>query len=162
VAAIVLLTQAVNFGIYKDSFHEILVRTPSAPDGGIDRAKLEAAIGSGGVSVPFGAPLSLVDDLTRKGQYRPNYFSGMGWDEDAERITIADMRQAQFAFIPGVPLLFTEPIDNTRIKRIMRLGYVYPQRRQPFAVGPMIQAELTHHWTPTGNYGGFILYRRIS
>lgn len=162
VTAIVLLTQAVNFGVYKNDLREVLRRTPDRGNAGIDLARLEAAIGPGTVAIPIYAPQPIVDDLTLSGQLRPGYFSGLGWDATAEQRTISDMRQAEFALVPTQPVLFSEDIDNTRIKRIMRLGYVYKQRRQPFVVGLMIQRELAEHWTVVGHFGGYTLYRRVS
>jgi hypothetical protein len=162
VTFIVLLTQAVNFGVYRVPLGAILRRTPDRGDTGINLARLEAAIGSGGVAVPIFAPQTVVDDLTRTGQLRPGYFSGLGWDGPAEDRTIADMRRARFALVPTQTVLFSEDIDNTRIKRILRLGYVYRQRRQPFVVGLRIERELQQHWKPVGQFGIYTLYRQIS
>jgi hypothetical protein len=162
VTAVVLLTQLVNFATYRVPFRTVLRRTPGDASDGIDMAQLEAAIGNGTVAVPVYAPQTVVNDLTGSGQYRPNYFSGLGWDRAAEQRTVADMRQTQFALLPTQPVYFTEAIDNTRIKRILRLGYVYRQRREPFVVGYGIEAELKQHWHPVGQFGSFTLYRKIS
>lgn len=162
VGLIVLLTQVVNFSTYKSSFGAVLRRTPDKGDADIDVARLETAIGTASVAVPIYAPETVVDDLIQSGQYRPGYYSGLGWDSAAERRTIDDMRGAQFALIPNGPLRFTEDIDNTRIKRLMRFGYVYRQRREPFVVGYQIAAELAQHWQPVGRFGNFTLYHRIS
>ncbi len=161
-AGVVLLTQAVNFGVYKGNFNAVLRRTPARGDEGIDLGRLEAAVGSGGIAIPIYAPQTVVDDLTRSGQIRPGYFSGLGWDAAAEQRTIDDMRQAEFALVPTQTVLFTEDMDNTRIKRILRLGYIYRQRRPPFVVGLMIERELAEHWKAVGRFGSYTLYRRIS
>ncbi len=163
-SVVVLLTQLVNFRVYKAELRTALQTSVPDPDEGIDIAALEQAIGNATVTAPFLAPQQVLDQLTEAGLYRPDYFCGMltVWDLQAEQQKIAQMRLAAFALVPTEPFRQTEPIDNTRIKRIERLGLVYRQRNPPFYIGPPIYQELAQHWVSVGRFGGFTLYRRVS
>jgi hypothetical protein len=163
-SVVVLLTQLVNFRVYKAELRTALQTSVPDPDEGIDIAALEQAIGKATVTAPFLAPQQVLDQLTEAGLYRPDYFCGMltVWDLQAEQQKIAQMRLAAFALVPTEPFRQTEPIDNTRIKRIERLGFVYRQRNPPFYIGPPIYQELAQHWISVGRFGGFTLYRRVS
>jgi hypothetical protein len=158
---IVVLTQMVNFKVYKDELRTALHRSVPDPDQGIDVAALKRALGGSPVTAPFLAPQQVLDELTAAGLYQPVYSSTL-WDLRAEQDEIAQIRLSRFALAPTVPVHAYEPIDNTRIKRIERLGFVYRERNPPFYVGPPIYEELAKHWMPVGRFGEFTLYRRIS
>jgi hypothetical protein len=160
-ALIIVLTQAVNFKVYKDELRTALHRSVPDPDQGIDVAALERTLGGSPVTAPFLAPQHVLDELTTAGLYDPVYSSTL-WDLKAEQEEIAQIRQSTFALAPTVPVHAMEEIDNTRIKRIERLGFVYRERNPPFYVGPPIYQELADHWVPVGRFGAFTLYRRRS
>ncbi len=163
-ALLVLLAQVVNFRVYKGELRTAFHASVPDPEEGMDVAALEQAVGAASVTAPFLAPQNVLDQLTAARLYQPDYFCGMltVWDLQAEQQKIEQMRQANFALVPTEPFRQTEPIDNTRIKRIERLGLVYRERNPPFYIGPPIYQELAAHWIAVGRFGAFTLYRRLS
>jgi hypothetical protein len=159
-----LFTQIVNFATYEERIRSVFRRVPDKANADFDVYNLEKVIGEQAVSAPGGIPWQLMEELTSRGQFKPGYFDRMVnvFDEQAEKRKIADMRLATFALVPSAGLLVSEPIDNTRIKRMMRFGYVYRERHTPYVAGILIERELETHWSAVKTFGSYTLFRQRS
>ena len=129
---------------------------------GVDLPALLAAVGSGPVAMPVLPPGALSQKLIDAGVYRPGYTVGLigVWDRAAEERAVAEMRESRFVLVPPGDFASTEPIDNTPVKRVLRLGYRYRARRAPYYAGRMMVAELAAHWVVVGRFGTYVLWRR--
>ena len=164
-AALVVLAldvQAVNYRLYEPSLRVIL-KPPPVPL--IDMTALRAATGGTRVATPdLGGwlPLSYELQLRSAGLFQPDFYPGVieVWDEAGVRRKIATLHKSEWMLAPAAFETQTEPLPNTRIKRLFRFGYQYPQRKEPLVVGSQLNHDLQTNWTPAGTYGGLVLYHR--
>jgi hypothetical protein len=164
-AALVVLAldvQAVNYRLYGSSLLGLL-GPPNVPT--IDIAALRAATGGKRVATPeLGGwlPLSVESQLRSSGLFQPDFYPGLieVWDEAGVRRKIDTVHQSEWMLGPPAFETAIEPLPNTPVKRFFRLGYSYPQRQSPLIVGAELNHDLQVNWTPTGTFGGSILYHR--
>ncbi len=72
------------------------------------------------------------------------------------------MRRFRFALVPAGSYVQAEGSPNdARLKVILRFGYRYPQRREPYQVGALVEQELATNWTVVNRFRDTILYRRL-
>jgi hypothetical protein len=159
---VLALTVAHNF---KSDQHRLsLILGPRAvqEDWGFDETALRNAIGTAQISAPILAPQRVIDDLTRTGQYVPDYFCGwVGvWDRESEERKIADMRRTEFALVA-----FTDPVDpdlgrDREIHLLMRMGLASHPPRPEYVRGALLDAELQSHWIARERFGDYELYQQ--
>ena len=167
VALLCLQVQATNFAIYRPALHDLassLAHRTLAPT--LDVPRLQSVTGGGSVASPALMQLPLADELAlrRAGLFVPDKDPGLDevWTPADEQAKVDRMRARQWALVPAESYLRAEGSPNTsRIKRLLRLGYRYPQRHQPYVVGLLLQAELAQHWIAVDRFGGEILYHRV-
>ncbi len=124
---------------------------------------LQKTLGPHRALFPWNMPLRLTDALTASGQFQPEYFCVMPLDRVSELRKVAEMRQADFLMVPrGWTLVTSDPIENGGMKRYLRLGYTYKVRQAPYLSGALMSDELQQHWTPTGDFGSYRLYRKAN
>ena len=167
-AALLLLglqTQAVNYRLYAGEIATLFRAPPAANP--LDLTALRSAIGGAPrVATPILAavPLATELQLRRAGLFVPEYYPGLAevWDAQSERRKIAGMRGQPWVLLPAQIELYREPLPNSRWKRLFRLGYRYPQKREPYLLGAALREEIQLHWTPVTQFDGLVLYRRHS
>ena len=161
VAMVFVFTQAKNFRLYQYRLDLVLRRDAVQEDWGFDEAALRQAIGSARISAPILAPQRVIDDLTRTGQYVPDYFCGwVGvWDRTTEMRKIAEMRRTEFALVALTDPVGPEPLRDQQIERMMRIGFANHARRPDYIRGALLNAELKSNWIWRGRFGDYELYQ---
>jgi len=127
-----------------------------------DLPGLEQAIGNGRVFFPFTAPMRLSDYLLQKNQFQPGYGIIIPVTASGEDQLIQYMRRADFALVPTtIPLITEYPTLNQGLLFHLRFNYRYKVRHEPFWEGARTVAELQANWVPEGNFGPYLLYRKL-
>jgi hypothetical protein len=155
------LIHAMRYHLFSD---RALLSPPQDPYDDPDITAISNTVGDSKVTFPLNAPMRMIAGLTQTGQFQPDYYAGEinEFDQQAEMRRIADLRSAQFALVPsGHAFVNTDEIDNTGIKRLLRLGITYHARRTPFYKGALLWDELQTNWVPVGRFGTYTLYRKV-
>ena len=129
---------------------------------GINIARLQALTHGARIAAPASLPPAVERRLIHDGQFEPTYFSFFinAWDEESERRKLTDLQRASFLLLPASwPPEVSLP-NNSRLHRLLRLGYAYPVRRPPYVLGSLIAADIRQHWTPVASLGQYRLYRQ--
>ena len=165
------LTVAVLFCVYtlgqeymleKGSLVRVLLHRPD-PFEDADLPRLIAATNGQRIAFPVSQAGALIDTLTAKNLYEPQYLCIPAIDAHAEQRTVQDMRRANYALIPNDGKTVGEnEIHNVGMRYHLRLNYRYKARRKPYLQGALTVAELQQHWQPQGVYGSYTLYRKIN
>ena len=167
VALFCLQVQATNFAIYRPALHTLALSVRHAsPAATLDVARLKGETGGAPIATPALMQLPVEDELAlrRTGLFVPDKTPGLDeiWSPAAEQAKVDRMRAQQWALVPAESYLQAEGSPNTsRIKRLLRLSYRYPQRHPPYIVGLLLQAELSRNWVPVDRFDGSILYHRV-
>ncbi len=167
--AVVLLaveTQATNFHIYTSSLRAVLTMQRHPYPGKVDMGRLEADTGGEPVATPFLRAVPLRDELAMRSAH---LFAGGRspgiteiWDAEGERALIGRLRQGRWILMQAKDNRMIEVAPNdTRLKRIFRLGYRYPERHAPFIIGTLTEQEIASNWRVVDRFGDLQLYRRV-
>ena len=127
---------------------------------------LRAETGGAPIAAPAILTLPLADEmaLRQAGLLPLDYEAGLAdlWDARGERAKIARLRRFDFALVPQASYLQDEGSPNdARLKVLLRLGYRYPQRREPYKVGALLEQELTKNWTVAKRFETTVLLKRV-
>lgn len=162
VGVVFVLTQAQNFKLYQHRISLILRPHAVQEDWGFDEAALRTAIGTAQISAPILAPQRVIDDLTRTGQYVPDYFCGwVGvWDRASEERKITDMRRTGFALVAFADPPTPDPAHDRQISILMHMGFAGHPPRPDYVRGALLDAELQSHWIARGRFGDYELYQK--
>ncbi len=166
VALLCLQVQATNFAIYQGPLKDLadaLHHPPPTAD--FDNTQLAQTTGGEPVATPALMQLPLADELAlrRAGLFVADKNPGLAeiWTPADEQAKVVRLRQFEWALVPAAGYLEAEGSPNTsKIKRLLRFGYRYPQRHQPYVVGRLLEAELQQNWTVAARYGDVLLYKR--
>jgi hypothetical protein len=164
VALVFVYTQAKNFRLYQYRLSIVLRTNAVQEDWDFDEAALRRVIGDARISAPILAPQRVIDDLTRTGQYVPDYFCGWVavWDHETEQRKIADMRRTPFALVALTDPVAPDPVRDRQIALAMRMGFADHPRNPDYIRGALLDAELQTHWVPRGRFGDYMLYQRLN
>ena len=160
-----LQTQATNFRIYKQPLED-LVQQRRRLTADINPAALSAETGGQPVAAPVLMSLSTADVLAlRQASLLPlDKAAGLSdvWDAAGERAKIARLRSFHWALLPRVPYVQQEGSPNdARLKVLLRGGYRYPQRHEPYQVGALLEQELAANWVVRERFRDTVLMRRV-
>jgi len=162
VALVFVVAEARDFSL--DQHRLSLLLRPHAvhDDWGFDQAALRNAIGTAQLSAPILAPQRVIEDLTRTGQYVPDYFCGwVGvWDRESEQRKISDMRRTEFALVAFTDPIVPDPARDREIQMLMRMGFARHPPRPDYIRGALLDAELGSHWIARGRFGDYELFQR--
>ena len=166
-AALVVLglqTQATNLHVYGRQLKDLAHSAPSRPD--FNAQALQAITGGEPVAAPALLSLPLADELTlRRANLLPlDLNAGLAdlWDANGESAKIDRLRRFHWALVPATSYVQAEGSPNdARLKVLLRFGYRYPQRREPYPVGALVEHELATNWTPAARFGNTVLYHRL-
>lgn len=161
IALVFVFTQAKNFKLYQYRLGLVMRTNAVQEDWGFDEAALRRTIGETRISAPILAPQRVIDDLTRTGQYVPDYFCGwVGvWDHASEVRKIVAMRTTEFALVALTDPVGPEPERDRQIERMMRMGFAHDARRPDYIRGALLDAELKASWIWRGRFGDYELYQ---
>ena len=161
VGLVLLQVQATNFAIYKPMLKGLVhpVREP-----GFDVARVSRDTGGARVATPALFTMPLEDELALReaGLYVPDKVPGLAevWTPADEAAKIARMRAVGWAVAPAADFTQAEGSPNaSKFKRMLRLGYRYPQRRTPYVVGAMVEAELRGDWVVVDRMGDEVVWK---
>lgn len=159
-----LQVQLTNFHIYRLALAGLAEGTRIPGD--LNVHALRAETGGSPIAAPALLGLPLDDELAlRQAQLLPlDYGAGLAdlWNAEGERAKIARMRRFHWALVPALPYVQTEGSPNdAHIKVLLRGGYRYPQRYQPYRVGLLVQQELANNWVVAERFRSSILMKRI-
>jgi len=125
----------------------------------LDVAVLHTATGG----APFAAPypmLEIVEEtLPQLPNFVPSYWSGtiVLWDAETEQRKVAELRQVQWALLPGRP----EPTPvSANVNARLSIPTHY-RELHPITWDGVLADEINQNWTPAANIGGYLLYRRV-
>ena len=153
VAALSNIGQATNYG-------DLLPKAVSRQ--AIDVKRLEDLTQGAKMAAPLAMPPAVEHELARTGQFVPSFYCELmdTWDAPTEEFKIAEMHRVPYVLVPRRPVeLMMAPV-NSRLRRLMRLGYRYQERHAPFVGGALIEQDLQRNWVPVAVFGEYELYRQ--
>lgn len=118
------------------------------------------------VYAPAGAPNSLRDVLMATHHWAPSFFSGVNnaFDVAGDQRKTGEMQKATYVLIPGERLPDCS-VDDRRRVRLLRFGYTYRNRRQPYQPLTLVRRALQSGFVPEASYKVYgipvLLYRRL-
>ena len=156
------ITMGSNLKAYQPIYRDITHRSPENKE--VDVTRLEADLNGQQVTTPANAPPDTIAQLSAKGLYRPGFYCGLVgvWDQAAEARIVAEMRESRYTLLPARGAESREPLDTSRFKQMLRLGYAYKEKHPPVIIGPVINAEIKQNWKPVDNFGWYSLYERVN
>jgi hypothetical protein len=129
---------------------------PSQPP---DVAALHTAIGDAPFAAPYPLPEIVEEMLPQIPNFVPSYWSGtiVLWDAETEQRKVAELRQVQWALLPGHP----EP-NPVSANVNARLSFPTHYRAlHPISWDGVLADEINRNWTPAADIGSYLLYRRV-
>ncbi len=163
VGLLALQVQVTNFAIYRPMLKG-LVHPVIEPK--LDVARLREETGGAAVAVPALFAMPVTDELALRdaGLFVADKVPGLAetWTPEDEAAKIARMRAVGWALVPAVDYTQAEGSPNASgVKRMLRLGYRYKERREAYVVGVMLRGELARDWVAVDEFGGEVLYRLV-
>ncbi len=154
-------TMAQEFTLEKGPLARVFFHRPD-PLENADLTELARATNGQRVAFPLNQAGTVLDQLTAKNLFEPQYLCIPAADAAAEQRVVQDMRRVNFAMVPNTTeLLIENKINNSGLRYHLRFDYSYKVRRTPFIQGAITLAELKEHWRPVGIYGSYTLYRKL-
>ncbi len=157
-----LYTLSQEFTLEKGPIARVVLHR-SDPLEDADVPRLTETLHGQRVAFPLNQALTVLNQLTARDLYEPQYLCIPPADAESEQRVVQDMRRANYAMVPNdVDLVIENKINNSGLRYRMRFDYNYPVREKPFMQGALTVAELHQHWQPVGVYGSYTLYRKQS
>jgi hypothetical protein len=125
----------------------------------LDVAALHAAIGDAPFAAPYPMPEIVEETLPQIPNFVPSYWSGtiVLWDAETEQRKVAELRQVQWALLPGRP----EPTPvGANVNARLSLPTHY-RALHAISWDGVLADEINQNWTPTAKIGSYLLYRRL-
>jgi hypothetical protein len=124
-----------------------------------DVAALHAALGDEPFAAPYPMPEIVEETLPQIPNFVPSYWSGtiVLWDAQTEQRKVAELRQVQWALLPGRP-------EPTPVSANVNARLSFPtdyRALHPISWDGVLADEINQNWTPAANIGGYFLYRRV-
>jgi hypothetical protein len=125
----------------------------------LDAAALRATIGEAAFAAPYAMPEIVEEALPQLPNFVPSYWPGTInlWDEPAEERKVDELRQVQWALLPGRPEAATvNPNVDARFSFPTHYRAVHPMTWDG-----VLADEIARNWILTGRVGPYVLYRRV-
>ncbi|MGD0797906.1 MAG: hypothetical protein ABR910_09300 [Acidobacteriaceae bacterium] len=125
----------------------------------LDVAALRAAIGDAAFAAPYPMPEIVEESLPQLPNFVPSYWSGtiVLWDAETEQRKADELRQVQWALLPGRP-------EPTPVSPNVGARFSLPTHYRALHAmtwDGVLAEEIDRNWTPAGEIGSYVLYRRV-
>jgi hypothetical protein len=125
----------------------------------LDLAALRATIGDAPFTAPYALPEIGEETLPQLPNFVSSYWSGtiVLWDAETEQRKVDELRQVQWALLPGRPAP-TPVSPNVGARFSLPTHY---RAIHPITWDGILADEINRNWTPAGEIGSYVLYRRV-